>query len=250
MTMPSLRHSALITLFALSQLVATAAEPAILAKARAYLGGDTALAAVQSIHFTGKITYFDGSQGSIELMFQKPSRQRVIITTDKSIEVTALDDYEAWIRVQDPADATKWRLTLLGKDQIKMLRANTAEQLNFFRLTGRQAGVVEDLGDVTIDGKACRKISFKRDEGILFIRYFESATGKLVLSETPLLGGKMREEGELFAGGVRFPKRYAQTSKQQDGSERTLTIDFDKVTVNEFFPSSLFAVPSVGIGQK
>ena len=38
---------------------------AIIAKARAYLGGDALLDAVQSTHMVGKVTYDDGSTGTI-----------------------------------------------------------------------------------------------------------------------------------------------------------------------------------------
>jgi hypothetical protein len=134
---------------------------------------------------------------------------------------------------------------LLNKDQIMMLRANTTEQLNFFRNIPRHESTVEDLGEATVDGKACRKVSFKRDDGSIFVRYFDMATGALVLIETPQQGGRVREEGELLAGGIRFAQRHTQTSKTADGKLQTIKIDYDKVTVNETFPQSYFAVPSI-----
>ena len=218
---------------------------AIIAKARAYLGGDQLLDAVQSTHMVGKVTYDDGSTGTIDLIFQKPCSQRVVIATDKTIEITALDDYEGWTRIQEAQDPTRWRLTLLNPDQIKMLRSNTIEQLSFFRSTDQQGRVVEDQGDAVIDGRTCRKVSFKRDNGSVFVRYFDAATGELVLIETPQQGGKVREEGVLLAGGIRFAQRHTQTSKLADGKIQTIKIDYEKVTVNEVFPESLFAVPSI-----
>ena len=226
---------------------APVAQPAgeIIAKARAYLGGDQLLDAVQSIHIVGKVTFGDGSTGTIELIFQKPSRQRVEVATGKTIEVTALDDYEGWTRVQDAKDPTRWQLTLLKADQIKMLRANTIEQLSFFRNPDPRATIVEDLGDATVDGKPCRKVSFKRDDGSIFVRYFDAATGELVQIETPQQGGQVREEGVILAGGIRFAQRHIQTTKTADGKVQTIKIDYEKVTVNEVFPPSLFAVPPV-----
>lgn len=220
---------------------------AIIAKARAYLGGDQLLAAVQSIHIAGKVTYDDGSTGMIELIFQKPCQQRVVITTDKTVEITALDDYEGWTRIQDAKDPSRWQLTLLNKDQIKMLRANTTEQLNFFRNPDRRGSVVEDQGEATVDGRSCRKVSFKRDDGSIFVRYFDATTGELVLIETPQQGGRVREEGVMLAGGIRFAQRHTQTTRTAEGKVQTIKIDYDKVTVNEVFPPGLFAVPSVGI---
>ena len=168
-----------------------------------------------------------------------------MITTDKTVEVTALDEYEGWIRIQDAKDLSRWRLTLLNKDQIKMLRANTIEQLSFFRNPARSGAMIEDQGAANIDGMMCRKVAFKRDDGSTFVRYFNVANGELVQIETPQQGGKVREGGELIAGGIRFAKRHIQTSKLADGKSQTITIEYEKVTVNETFPATLFAVPSV-----
>jgi PBP1b-binding outer membrane lipoprotein LpoB len=228
-----------------ASLVSKSAED-VIAKARAFLGGDKLLDAVQSTHMVGKVTYDDGSSGTIELIFQRPCNQRVVITTAKTVEITALDDYEGWTRVQDSKDPTRWQLTLLSKDQIKMLRANTIEQLSFFRNADRRGTLVEDLGDAVVDGRSCRKLSFKRDDGSIFVRYFDAATGELVLIETPQQGGRVREEGVILAGGIRFAQRHVQTTKNADGKVQTIKIDYDRVTVNETFPESLFAVPSVG----
>jgi hypothetical protein len=237
----------LFVVFALTagSLAVVAAEPAIIAKARAYLGGDKLLDTVQSIHSVGKLTYDDGTTGTIDLVFQKPCRQRIMITTDKTVEITGLDDYEGWIRLQDVKDPTRWQLTLLKADQIKMLRANTVDQLGFFRNSARGGATIEDQGAANIDGMMCRKVAFKRDDGSTFLRYFNAATGELVQIETPQQGGKVREEGELMAGGIRFAKRHIQTSKLANGKSQTITIEYEKVTVNEAFPASLFAVPSI-----
>jgi hypothetical protein len=169
----------------------------------------------------------------------------VQVTTDKTVEVTALDDYDGWTRIQDAKDPTRWQLTLLKVDQIKMLRANTVEQLSFFRNPDPRGSVVEDQGDAAIEGKPCRKVSFKRNDGSIFVRYFDAATGELVLIETPQQGGKVREEGVMLAGGIRFAQRHTQTTKLADGKLQTIKIAYEKVTVNEVFPLSLFAVPSI-----
>jgi len=222
-----------------------AAEPAIIAKARAYIGSEQLLDSVQSIHFSGTLTYEDGTKGVIDLILQKPCRQRIVITTEKAVETSALDEYDAWTRIQDSKDLTRWKLTLLNPLQIKMFRANTLEQFNFFRSPGKRDVMIEDLGDVAVDGIKCRKVAFKRDDGNVFVRYFDVDTGRLVLIETPQQGGKVREEGEIMAGGLRFPKRHVQSSKFANGKFQTVTIEFDQAAVNEVFPRSIFAVPSI-----
>lgn len=231
-------------------LTATAAEPAIIAKARAFLGPEAALEAVKTIHYTGTLVVMEGTDGAkqapaaMDLVFQKPYRQRVQATSPQRIEVTALEGYDGWQRLQDPADATKWRQSLLGTDQIKRLRANTWENLSFFRGLDQVGGRVEDMGPVTFEGIACQKLAYLHAPMIIFYRYFDVATGRLVYSETEN-GSGIREEGEIRVNGIRFPKTMTNTTKLPDGKVRTYTITFDKITVNENIPVSQFAVPAL-----
>ena len=135
-------------------------------------------------------------------------------------------------------------MTLLTNDQIKRLRANTWENLSFFHGIEQRRGSVKDLGKATVDGKSCRKLGFDHGDGIVFTRYFDDATGRLVLTETEN-GITIREEDEAVVEGIRFPHKIISTSKLADGTDRTVSIEFDKITVNEVFADSLFAVPAM-----
>lgn len=220
---------------------ATAAEPAILAKARAYIGAEEALQSVRSIHYKGSIQAEGDVKMSLEIIFQKPFQQRLMISGPKILEITALDEYEAWRRVQDAKDPTGWRLTLLRPDQVKRLRANTFENLAFYRGLEERGGTIEDAGDVSVEGKMLRKITFRHTEGIVFHRFFDPSTGRLVQTETGQ--GLISEEGEIHVNGMRFPKRVITKSQQTDGKWATVTIEFESVTLNEPMARSLFAVP-------
>lgn len=236
-------------------LVATvcAAEPAIIAKARERVGPEATLAAVKSIHYVGTLVTADPAdptkqtRAAIDIVFQKNDQQRIQATSDKIIETTALDGYEAWQRKQDAADSSKWQQTLMGPEQIKRLRANTFETLAFFRGIESRGGKVEDQGPATIDGIACQKIAFIHAPNIIFIRYFDKATGRLVFTETEA-GGTLKEQGEIVVNGMKFPKTLITTTKLgKDGAQtQTVTINIEKVTVNETFPPSFFAVPALG----
>ncbi len=237
-----------------SLTVITAAEPAdIIAKARAHLGSEATLDGVTSLRFVGHLTVdrdpADSEQAAparltVEIIFQKPARQRSVITSAQRIETTVLDGYDGWQKVQDPNDATRWTMSLMRSEQIKNLRANVAENVSFFRgLPGRGMNV-EDLGPVNIDGVACRKIAFVYTPQIGFNRYFEVATGRLVLTETRQ-GETIREQGEIRAGGIRFPKQLVTTFQRADGAAGQITIDFDAIYVNEVIDDSLFATPSL-----
>ncbi len=226
----------------------------VIAKARAYLGSESALNSVQSIHFTGTLDHTEQVpsetdpnvlverpvQLPVEIVFQKPSQQRITVRSEKLVETTALDDYDAWQKRSDAQDVTKWQLTLLDAQQIKRLRANTWESLSFFKGIEKRGGRVEYQGEETVDGIPCQKLAFIHSENIVFYRYYNKATGKLVKTVTET-GGEIREEGEMIASGIRFPRRIV--NKTPDGKVTAVTIE--KVTVNEAFPDSDFAVPAL-----
>jgi hypothetical protein len=226
------------------------ADPAaIIAKARATIGSEAALTGLKSVHFVGALDTTDDSPSGpkpvkfgIEIIFQQPYQQRIVVTSDHNIETTCLDGYDGWQEQRDPKDPSNWRLTLLTKDQIKRLRANTWENLAFFKGIESRGGRLEEQGLVDVDGANCVKVSFIHEPGIVFVRYFNPDTGKLMLTETEA-GGKIRESGEILAGGLRFPQKITTVNKLAEGKERVVTITFDKITVNESFPGSLFSIP-------
>jgi hypothetical protein len=234
---------------------ASADTEAIIAKARAYLGPDATLEAITSIHYVGTLASEetvkdkDGKEikrpfkGTIDLIFQKPYLQRVVLVSYKGTETTALDDFEAWRRVELATDPAHWRLTLLDRDQVRSQRANTWENMAFYRGIDRRGGHVEDLGSHVIDGHTCEKLAFVHEPGITFYRYFDIGTGQLILTETEK-GNLTREQGEIMVNGLRFPKSLVNITKDPvTGRENTIAITLDKITLNENFSESLFAVP-------
>lgn len=226
-----------------------AAELPILAKARARLGPDAALDGLKSIRYVSTLTTTDPKDptkeitAAVEMIFDRPDRQRITATYLDYVETTALDSYEAWTRVQDPKDASRWRLTLLDAEQVKRLRANTWQSLAYFRGIERIGGRVEDQGTANVDGVACQKVAFIHEPRIIFYRYFDPATGRLVLTETES-GASVREEGEMMAGGIRFPKAIITVVKSGDRTQK-VTVRHEKVFLNENFPAETFRVPAV-----
>jgi hypothetical protein len=223
------------------------AEDPLIAKARAYIGSEAALAGVQSLRMLGQLEVVDAENADagsaqLEILFQKPDRQRITATSAARTEVTALDGYDAWSRVTDPKDPAKWQVTLLGPEQIKRLRANTFENLSFYRGLEARGARVEDRGAATVDGVACRRFAFIHGADIVFTRSFDIATGRLVLTETDS-GTKIREEGEIRSGGLRFPQRIVTVNALPDGKTRTLRVTFTEITVNPELPADTFSIP-------
>ena len=250
--MKTLTACLFVTIVALCPF-ARADEPAIIAKARAYLGSESTLDAVTSVRMTGNLTTTDASgkpaQISVEIIFQKPYQESITIYQKDRIIHTSLDGYDASQQSQDTtANQTEidyknkpWRLTILGGDQVRTLRVDVLENLWFYRGVLRAGGQIEDRGLATADGKTTEKVSFIYAPNFVYIRHFDPATGRLVYTESES-GTQIREQGEIMAGGIRFPK-VIEVSENLNGTPSKKTYTFDKVMVNESFPTSLFAIP-------
>ncbi len=221
----------------------------VIARARAYIGPEAALEGLRSVHFVGTLETTEPTadgprpvRARIEIYFQKPFRQRIELTMGDRVEITALNDYEGWQRVRTGGEDDPWRLNLLGANQIRRLRANTWENLAFYRGLERLGGRVEDHGATEIDGRRVRQIAFFHNPEIVFKRFFDEETGRLVRTETERQG-VIREEGELRAGDLRFPAKIITVNVLPDGSRREVTVSFERIVVNEAFADDLFAVP-------
>jgi hypothetical protein len=129
----------------------------------------------------------------------------------------------------------------LSAAEIKALRANTWENLHFFR--GIEDGAtIDDKGPTTTDGVACERVDFTHGPDNVFERYFDRDTGRLVLSIRN--GETIRESGEIMVNGVRFPKTIVSVIKKASGKDLVSTVTFDRIVLNEALGRELFAAPS------
>lgn len=250
------RHLLLVALCFVLQLSARADAQTDrwIARARASVGSETTLNNVRSIHFMGTLetTAQVPAEGdatrlttetvrlALDIVFQKPYQQRMTLRSDQVVETTALDEYDGWVRRTPAAEPAKWQISLLDTQQVKRLRANTWENLAFFRGIEKRGGTVAFVGDATVDGRECGKLVFTHADNIVFTRYFAKDSGALVKTETEA-GGEIREEGELIVQGLRFPRKLI--NKAPNGQVSVIT--FDRITINEDFPPDTFAVPTL-----
>ncbi len=225
-----------------------------IARARAAIGNEATLNAVKSIHFTGTLesTFrapVEGDPGNfrtetarlaIDIIVQHPYQQRMTLRSEQGTQITALDDSDGWVRRIPSADPSKWQMTFLDVPQVKRLRANTWENLAFFRGIQKLRGSVTLAGEVMVDGRECVKLVFTHSPDIVFTRYFAKDSGQLVKTETES-GTEIREEGELVVQGIRFPRKLI--SKASNGQVDVIT--FETIVVNKPFPADTFAVPAL-----
>jgi len=228
---------------------AASAEPAVVGLARAYLGPDSTLDGVTSIHFVGTLDRVDPDRpaggplhGELDIVFVKPMRQRLVVRTAKTTLTTVLDGYDAWDYLEDNANPARFELKFLSAGDIRTLRANTLENLYFFR--GLQArGAVEDKGPATVDSIACERVDFTHGPGIVYERFFDRDTGRLVL--TVRGPEEIRESGEILVDGVRFAKTIVSVTKTPSNKSLVSTVTFARISLNEPVAPGLFEVPSI-----
>jgi hypothetical protein len=231
---------------ALAAPLAARAEPAVLGLARAYLGPQSTLDGIKSVHYVGTLQRTDDAQAqklspsTLDMVFAKPLRQRLVIRGEKVTMTTVLDGYDAWDVFQENADPSRHRLNWLAVVDVRALRANTWENLYFF--SAPENGSVEDKGPATVDGVACERVDFDHGSGTVYQRYFDRDSGRLVLT---INGSEsIRETGQIMVNGVRFPKVIVSTSKDISGKELTATATFDRISVNDPLEPGLFVVPT------
>jgi hypothetical protein len=228
------------------------AEPAVLGLARAYRGPQSTLDGITSVHYFGTLERIDTDPkekapvvATLEMIFARPLRQRLTVRGPKVNMTTVLDGYDGWDRFQDNVDASKSKLNWLKAEDIKTLRANTWENLYCYQTPDN--GSVEDKGPATIDGVACERVDFTHGMGIVYERYFDRDTGRLVL--TVRGPESIRETGEIMVDGVRFPKSIVSTTRTAGGKDLVATAKFDRILLNERLSPDLFAAPSVPVEQ-
>ena len=237
---------------------------ATIAKARAYLGTDENLNRITAVRYHGTLEMPNPDKQAVptapktikkdlEVIFQSPYRMLQVMQDDKFKETQCLNDYSAWVRTDDKTDSKKWKLVSLNTELTLRMRAGAFENLAFYRGVKEANGHLQSLDDLggsvtdggvaTLDGTACHKLVFAHGTKFTFTRWFDVATGRLLLTETDD-GLRVREEGAITEGGVRFPQKLIQTEKAADRTQAETTIIFDKIELNKPEAASRFALPA------
>lgn len=231
----------LLSLPLLSALCLHATPPEaeeVIAKAREFLGGDDRLESIETLRYEGTFETREGATGEVKIELAKPLLQRLTVARDGRVQETVLGAHEGWVSEFLAENPRRRNVAIMDAQRIRELRANTWENLYFYKNIERRRGNVENLGFHEIDGQETVGLAFNHRGGYTFTRYFDPATGELVHTETGE-GTSIREEGEKVVDGIRFPEKVVTLS---DG-EVVHTVTFTNIEVNPEFPDKTFAFP-------
>lgn len=211
------------------------------AKARAYLGGDKALDAVNSIHYEGVLVYGNGQSGTIESIFMKPGYHQAISVIGPQKEISTLNKNEAWQKIERVDRPGAWSLNIYSIDELRALQATVADTLSFLKTPPTRKGRIEYLGTEEVDGRETRKLLYYHGGDRAFLRYFDSETGREVRMINQN-GGIFIKSGERLVDGVRFPEKLVVKFITEIGVQ-SIEISYTNITVNEKFDTDRFNMP-------
>lgn len=211
---------------------------AILKKARQFISDESTLNRVNSLRFEGTIKDPEGKTGKIVISLQKPYKLLQSIHHENGVvDEFGLNDYEGWLKRFKAEAPDVYALMPVDVVRLKRLRANTFEGLNFFSTKTSFGRKIEYQGKQELDGKSVEVVKILYGSAV-FIRYFDTETGELLLSEIEN-GERIQEQGELMVDGIRFPKFLVTFN----GDEQISHLEFNSIQVNPDFEDSLFTQP-------
>ena len=229
-----------LVLFSGAPLSGELSTDKIIRMARDYLGDGETLDGVKSLRFSGAYEFAGGNSGGrIEILLEKPMRQRLELIEGDEIQTKAVDGDDGWRRLMSRRDPNSVVIGILDAPLVREMRANTFENLNFFSGIGEMRGRILNRGKTKKDGRDVYVLVFQYNEHLYFERYFDAATGELI-STVNGEGLEIKEVGEIRSGGIRFPERIVSL---KDGEILNAVI-FEEIAVNEEFDRKMFEIPS------
>ena len=224
----------------------------VLARARAALGPEPALDAVQSISYIGRVELDERggkephqSTGTMELTVLKPNRQRLVQVLDGIREIIGINETEGWHRTEPVGQPFRARVTLLDRAMTRRMQAYAFENLSFYRGLEKLGGRVELRNETGFAGHPAVEVAFIHPDGVTFLNTFDIQTGKLLQTVTDD-GITIQEEGEVRSGGIVFPHKVTSVQQFRDGRTRTIVVTFDEIRVNPKIDPASFLVTMPG----
>lgn len=213
---------------------------ALIAKARAHLGTEAAIAAVDAIRYDGTIEFFgSASKGRVRIVVQKPDFQRMEIELDEVRQVVAVDDLQGWEMVVDKREEVPRRtVRYLSSPEFWKNHFTALENLWFHHAFERGRGHLVWGGESVFEGRLVGLVTVRYDDTNIFTRRFDTKTGELVVS-VGSDGTEVRERDWVVIEGIRFPRMM----EYYRDDERTSRVTFERIEVNPDLDPAIFRYP-------
>lgn len=211
---------------------------------RAYMGGDSKLNAIDSVRFEGVLVYAGGQSGTVESIMKKPGYYQFISSIAGIRETSTLNPTSAWRKLENFQEPGAYTMSFYDVDELRYLEATIADSLGFLKAPKTRNGRIEFVGKGKVRGKSAVILNYVYNDRIWFRRYFDPETGRVMFMQSSK-GMVYTYEGDIEAGGVRFPKKVLVSYISQYG-ESTMEISYSKAEVNLDVDLERFRVPQVG----
>ena len=242
--MPSVTRGALASCLLLLPLAASAGTADdLIAKNRAARGGD-ALAAIQSLRMTGKMTF----PGGFELAFKELKSRKDGVRIDATIQgltiVQAWDGSEAW-QIQ-PFEGRK-DAARMSADEARALADEALIDGYLLAAQPAQGVTLTDLGTEDVDGTTAYKLRLVQADGDEFTYYLDpdSWLEIKIVEKRRLRGAEVATEYELGdyekVAGAYFPM---SVESGPLGASQRQKINLDTVEANVALDASAFRMPA------
>lgn len=215
-----------------------------IAKARAYLGKEKDLEAVQSVRYKGALIYGNGDSGVVDIVYMKPLFHQFETMLNDFHEVSTLKNTEAWRLAEHVSQPGARSLEFYDVADVRQLQAGVQEALSFFKRPTARGSGVEYVGEDEIEGVKTRVIVYFYNDGrVWFRRFFDIETGRLVFTINEK-GVAFEESGEKIVSGVRFPAKLVTTFLTTEG-EQAMELSYTTIEVNGEIDKKRFNMPLV-----
>jgi len=209
--------------------------------ARSYLGDSDKLDSISSIKYKGSLLYSTGDLGTIEMIYQKPMRQRMIAVVNNRKEVSVLDGSEGWTTFERVGDSLPLGMEIFDPIRILIMQSAVREAFAFYKYPEVRNGDIFYDGEETIKGRECIVLTYEHGDGIAYRRHIDAETGQL-MKMLDSKGVEYFQEGEIFVDGIRFPRKMVSTFQTALG-QQTMEFSYNSIKLNEKLPDSDFKMP-------
>lgn len=212
---------------------------AIIDRARATVGTESALNNLVTLRLVGRLEPADRKMpsGTILIVARKPCSQRMEIRVDDIVETTILKGEKACI-IRSNLNAEASQMRELNGAELERIRYSTRQFFKYFRPDHRRGEKVTLAGIELRHGKRCYKLSYRYPDGLETIRFFSLKDDQLVSTITGN-GVESIGMGTQVVDGIKFPEQI----EYHEDDRKLHTIVFQEVHVNQPLASGVFDIP-------